>query len=769
MRHPIKIILSFFLLLYSANSYAQYFTIKGRQFYDETGQPFTPVAMTYMLYLTHNGPPNPTPSDIDLQNDFYLSPNNHYGDVQQFECNNVAACTTEIAEDIQKIKDLGFNTIRMTFRTSWNTNGSLQDDKFYVRSFENCSPDPIDDCWNDNDFVEITKDPVTLYANDPVINYLITQMDIIINIITSPPLNMKIMLEIGTGGSKIDPQSSHVNDYIDLLQHVASHYSTNTSLISYNTASEPVYSEDNYVVKNKVCDWTTQWYDAIKDLSADPNHLISTHGDIEDIIYWDPSVSKADYYEIHPYPNLKDYEKTTLGYDEAQASIDRFKGRMFWYRNYCPKPVMIGETGFRASDFSNLLYQAQYPGVLQDPLYYDGTIAEQLDYGTQTFQNAFDCECMGFNWWGYQDDWNWKEVGYALIHHGAIPSSPPDLHDKDVAAVFSTLPTPAINNCTPPSNYLDPENCKLFNPTKNNAITGTLKDNNGNFIKGGVLQALNWLETDLGDPLDSLDDEYIHTWLYDYAEDNGDFEIIPYNYTNIGDDRIIYVRGSAPGAEKFETPEWIPPYGWTDIQITPTNLLPSLTTLNRVNFGYDGTFDGETILQTEQKDLKGWNSVTVNNTTIDGTSDITAREEININSEFHASNTSEVHIFPSDAFIECGIITTFTRLASNNSPIPPETEQSSALKKIEINFTKNLPPDFLITPNPSNGNFQLEILNSAEVITTITIKSILGNELQKFQSSEQNISLDLHNLPKGIYLVEVMIVNKKIVKKLIIN
>jgi len=157
------------------NANAQYFSIKGRKFYDENEQPFTPVAMTYMLYLTHNGPKKLNPTISDLQSNYYLSPNNHYGGTQEFEFDNQADCDSQILKDISKIKSLGFNTIRLTFRTRWNYHGSPQANKFYVRSFQNCNP--IGNCWDDADFVELSKHPVTLFEDDPVINFLIEKMD----------------------------------------------------------------------------------------------------------------------------------------------------------------------------------------------------------------------------------------------------------------------------------------------------------------------------------------------------------------------------------------------------------------------------------------------------------------------------------------------------------------------------------------------------------------------------------------------------------------
>ena len=52
------------------NTYSQYITLRERQFYDETGQPFYPVMCNYMLDITY--PPG-------VLSDLYLTPIAGYG------------------------------------------------------------------------------------------------------------------------------------------------------------------------------------------------------------------------------------------------------------------------------------------------------------------------------------------------------------------------------------------------------------------------------------------------------------------------------------------------------------------------------------------------------------------------------------------------------------------------------------------------------------------------------------------------------------------
>jgi hypothetical protein len=201
-------------------------------------------------------------------------------------------------------------------------------------------------------------------------------------------------------------------------------------------------------------------------------------------------------------------------------------------------------------------------------------------------------------------------------------------------------------------------------------------------------------------------------------------------------------------------------YGYGDIQMSFPNL-----SLKKITTGYDAVASNETVSSSETRNYYGWNSLTAYNLTINGTSNLTARNEINISSEFHASAGNEVHIFPSNAFMDCDTISDFARIAQSYS----SNETESLKKDIEINFSKNKSPSISIIPNPNSGLFTIEISNSENVNAVISIKSLFGNELKKFNATEQNIFLDLHDLSKGIYFVEVLIADNKFVKKLIIQ
>jgi hypothetical protein len=754
-----------------------YVTLKGRQFYDQQGNPFFPMVMNYHIDIVHDQAGNPQ---------FKIVRSTAYGTMGCLLEGGYSFidCENSLAEDFAKLHQIGFNTVRITGGlTPHHNNGSLG---FHTLSgLYDFAADPNPNFCNS----KITFNLNSPYTNADAQN-LFALIAAFMDIAQSN--NMKVILLCTDGSDKSydDRGTDDANalDYAAYLTQLAAHIYDKPALLAYDLYNEPhwnVYDHNLTQSKQKVCEYVGWWYDAIK--ASDQNHLITIGGtDVGDVLDWDGNIMKVDFISMHLYPVFPDYENHDL-----TKAVTRVLDFIYWCSNALQRPWIIGETGLSASPDACI---NSYPGAT------DGDYTDQYNYMASVLPAMRDCGGSGFSWWEFMDV-HWYCIPAAVCSSctycnicGSSPSTPDEIHgnywgllqysdpvngsypssaDKDATAFTTAFNegngTPAPAPCTAPSaNYPDPYNCGIFNPTHHNAVTGTIVDNDGNPIKGGVVQALSWRYTTdpNGFPYDGDEINY-HTWFYYYADDNGNFEVIPYNDVNTGQDRIIYVRGSAPGAEKFERGEaygTVNPDGWSDVQMQPAAL--GNITLKNVNFQYNGVFDGENVPASTTKNLKGWNSVTVSNTTIDGIGDITAREEIHINSEFHASAGSEVHIFPSDAFMDCDATSTFLRMAQNHAD---NEAQAAITKQIEIDFKKDLKPDVSIIPNPNSGLCAIEILNSENANAVISIKSLFGYELKRLTTTEKNISLDLHNFSKGIYFVEAVFENNKITKKLIIQ
>ncbi|NND77610.1 MAG: T9SS type A sorting domain-containing protein [Flavobacteriales bacterium] len=77
---------------------------------------------------------------------------------------------------------------------------------------------------------------------------------------------------------------------------------------------------------------------------------------------------------------------------------------------------------------------------------------------------------------------------------------------------------------------------------------------------------------------------------------------------------------------------------------------------------------------------------------------------------------------------------------------------------------------FTIFPNPSNGNFVLEIVNEDLKVDLVNIFDAQGKIVRKIQSSAYPISVDLSNNEAGIYLVQLILEgNKNYTRKIVLE
>jgi hypothetical protein len=324
---------------------------------------------------------------------------------------------------------------------------------------------------------------------------------------------------------------------------------------------------------------------------------------------------------------------------------------------------------------------------------------------------------------------------------------------------------------TQPSNYFDPydiaANCTSC---VTSGVQGKLIDQKGNDIKNAVVKGTSWKWTDdnvlIGDPSDDL---YYHDVSYTFTHQDGTFIVYPYNYFQLGianPHRIVSLEVSAVGAEKRSFGAgW--PYG---DQPMVSNI--NTQSLKKIINGYDAVVSNETVNVDEERNYYGRNSLTANAMNLNGKSNLTSRNEIHINSEFHAHASigainNETHIFISDAFPDCPV--DFINYLRVSNPTANNESENTNSKDIEIKFNiiKNLTVD--IAPNPTNGIVNFFIQNPLQGNIRIEILNLIGEIIWSGQTSQNNYSVNLENLSKGIYMIHFSNEQQVITKKLIIN
>jgi uncharacterized repeat protein (TIGR01451 family) len=95
-----------------------------------------------------------------------------------------------------------------------------------------------------------------------------------------------------------------------------------------------------------------------------------------------------------------------------------------------------------------------------------------------------------------------------------------------------------------------------------------------------------------------------------------------------------------------------------------------------------------------------------------------------------------------------------------------QTEFVQSLKTTDFDSS-----NFVLYPNPANSNINVSLLNSSEAINSVQIHNLLGKNIKEvINSSSNDVNIDVSDLSKGIYLVQITTQSDlKITKKLIIQ
>lgn len=77
--------------------------------------------------------------------------------------------------------------------------------------------------------------------------------------------------------------------------------------------------------------------------------------------------------------------------------------------------------------------------------------------------------------------------------------------------------------------------------------------------------------------------------------------------------------------------------------------------------------------------------------------------------------------------------------------------------------------EFIVFPNPSNGNFLIRISDEWQEMTTVIVYSVTGERMFEADYAERTISLQLSNLSSGTYILHVKSGEQEIIDKLVIQ
>jgi hypothetical protein len=717
----------------------------GKQFYEHDGTPFFPVAINYHANIVHDG--------LSTLN-FKTVRSTAYGSdgCPSFEGGYTwVDCESSVEHDFKKIKQMGFNTIRLIMPPV-RKNGSYGFE-YQVKYFS--------DICNANTNYTIDFMPGN-YSTPEVLAFF----DVLGDIIDLAEDNDLYVIYLCSDHSSKDFDDRFTSlgdalDYAEYLEELSFHLKDKPALFAYDLYNEPtwVFWKHNIAMSKKsdVCTYVNIWYDSIR--QHDSTHLITLGcADQTDAIYYDGTVMKIDFLSMHLYSGTRAFENFN-----QTTFTNRVLDMIYWCSNALQRPWILGETGFASAPDACINNNGEAT---------QGTYAQQADFAAAVMTAIRDCGGSGFSWWCFQDlhyycipgslcssvtneyicqsgaDTDIKDI--KENYFGLLEYGDPDLISGNPTVGFysASIEKPAanvirlfnFNNHTacnlPTSQFYNPYN----HPPHANQLTGVIvDDHSGAPIEFAVVNAL----TIVG--FDYFKNEYISHWHHTFTNGNGDFTIIPFDFLpgELPDDNIINgIEIGATGAE--------------GIVSNSPNSLGSVIALRRDFFPYDEVITNTVVLNGENERFRGYQSLTANGQVEfrgGSTVEMRARSSVELNDDFDAFEGSWVDIYTDKMFPECVEFSGFRELAVA-SAAGNQSEFSN--HEIELKFAAPKSVfDVEVYPNPGTGFFQLQVTQGSFEGIRTHIYNAEGELIHVHSDSAAEFEINTNRFSPGVYTLKI--------------
>jgi hypothetical protein len=259
------------------------------------GENFYPMVLNYGVDLAYEN------------KGFWISPSNTGFENQKREYKKESAAL-KFKADMQMIKDLGFNAVRLVGIAEYE----LKDGVVKKNA-------------------DSGKDTVVVLEGETATKYL-DGLDAM----------FKIMNEIGMKAIVLTKKMPDENAVADKhLSDMLAHFKDEKAILAWDFFNEPLYFDKPERKKEEVFKIVKGWKQFSRTYA--PNQLL-TMGltGTREMFEWDPNILDVDFLSIHPYEFHK---------GEVENEI-------YWYYKYVKKPWIIGETGYSA-DNDSISYDVQ--------------------------------------------------------------------------------------------------------------------------------------------------------------------------------------------------------------------------------------------------------------------------------------------------------------------------------------------------------------------------------------------------------------------------
>lgn len=789
-------------------SYSQYIKLSGNQFVDENGQAFFPMVMNYYVDFAYSGSaPN---SNLD---NVFKNRASQYGLDGQFT-GVIYEGDSKILQDLYEIKNLGFNTVRLIMKPEKKSTGvglSIPVENFpYGQNhmYLNIDPDP-----NTHLYV-----PTTSPKNN--LQFFFENLVSVINMANSVGLKV-ICPTIGDSKEMISWDVSSPNQldnrayFTALATYINSQQIRN--ILAFEFIGEPTYQVKTEFPgtlhsKPEICEIVKSWVTSIKSVNTNYMTTIGVVNIDDPQEYgWDPFLLNVDFVNVHFYPNLDLYEYQSISPPLTTSQfrkryIDRYNNLLYVYDNFMKKPYIIGETCFMGenppSNIPNMVY----------PIAVLGNESDQNLFVQQTFPIVLGSNAAGYGWWQFQNvhyypdpvspyypEYLYSFDQFAGDHEGLLRSQDPVLGNlytgysgsrKSAAntfiSYFSNPPSPSYDfgPATPVFNKDD----DYYNPYRVNEpsnpyydvgdkrylreVIGHVYDENGRPIQGAIVKACCITGKKIvvkerysnGAPkvTETVADVFGN---YTFTDVDGKFEIYgrdnkPGNeYLQKGhedinrDETIENIKIYAYGSNSIEVSLWT-----GDVIQHEANY-----TLKSLQFEFERTYSNINVGLGTTRNLHAYSILNVNGMTINGTSEISARDLIVLGPTFRAFSGSNTRIFNNN---DCNDI-----YSLENTDTPLVKTKSLSENEIHNEIEKDFFIDIYPNPFSVSATIEYNLLKAGWV--NISLYDMMGDKkatlLNDFKESGMNtIQLDKAELSPGLYFISINSIEGLKTKKVMI-
>ncbi len=331
------------------------------------GKPWFSLAVNYQVGIF-----------TDDEKSFWVGPNHGYRSDNKRCCNNQLDARMALFADFARIREMGFNTVRICGMELFATPSSI-DKKIWARGKKG---------------KELSD--IQVLASKKNIKYLAQMAKIVVEEAHDAGLQVIFL----TGGANL--QRVNIRDkYNDWLITLCDSLKKTTPIFSIDLYNEPAYSNTSNLSKIELNEITKKWNTTIKKRLPKTLTTIGLIGP-EDVLNWDPDALIVDFINFHLYPKGNDFEYIAAS--------------LYWISQTVKKPWIIGETSYSGGNDTTQKNKV-------------GNETDQKNYALFSINRALCRGAQGYSWWAYRDVfWGMPEDNMGLVNHAG--------KDKEIASTF---------------------------------------------------------------------------------------------------------------------------------------------------------------------------------------------------------------------------------------------------------------------------------------------------------------------------------------------